>query len=133
MRIIHLVSPQSAVTDQPIPRRVLKLVCFVYLVHLVCLVEPNKRDKPNNGLLLLAGLFSILLGLALEQIGKMGKGGEGRRSIWLSARCGLTRRVSYLIPLVLIVVTIETQQLPVAPVGWIVVMVVVLVMDRELA
>ena len=41
----------------------LKLVCFVYLIHLVCLVQPNKRDKqnkPNNGLLLLAGFFSIL-------------------------------------------------------------------------
>jgi hypothetical protein len=34
---------------------------------------------------------------------------------------------------VLVIVTIETKQLPVAPVGWIVVMVVVLVMDRELA
>ena len=42
----------------------LKLVCFVYLVHLVCLVEPNKQDKPNkpnNGLLLLADFFSVLL------------------------------------------------------------------------
>ena len=44
------------------------LVCFVYLVHLVypdSLVQPNKRDKPNkqnNGLLTLAGCFSILLG-----------------------------------------------------------------------
>ncbi len=37
------------------------LVCFV---HLVGLVQPNKRDKPNkpnNGLLTLAGFFSILL------------------------------------------------------------------------
>ena len=39
----------------------LKLVCFVYLVPLVCLVEPNKQDKPNNGLLLLADFFSVLL------------------------------------------------------------------------
>jgi len=40
------------------------LVCFVYLVdlvHLVSFVQPNKRDKPNNGLLTLAGFFSILL------------------------------------------------------------------------
>jgi molybdopterin synthase sulfur carrier subunit len=22
--------------------------CFVYLVHLVCFVQPNKRDKPNK-------------------------------------------------------------------------------------
>jgi len=38
------------------------LVCFV---HLVGLVQPNKRDKPNkpnNGFLLLADFFSILLG-----------------------------------------------------------------------
>ena len=40
--------------------------------------------------------------------------------------------VSHKIPLVLIVMTIETQQLPVTPVGWIVVMLVVLMMDREL-
>ena len=45
------------------------LVCCVYLialVHLVSFVQPNKRDKPNkpnNGFLLLAGFFSILLGL----------------------------------------------------------------------
>ena len=41
-----------------------KLVCLVYLVdlvHLVSLVQPNKRDKPNNGLLMRAGFFSILL------------------------------------------------------------------------
>jgi hypothetical protein len=43
------------------------LVCFVYLVDLVYLVsfvQPNKRDrpnKPNNGLLTLAGFFSSLL------------------------------------------------------------------------
>ena len=33
-------------------------------VHLVGLVQPNKRDKPNkpnNGLLVLADFFSILL------------------------------------------------------------------------
>jgi len=39
----------------------LKLVCFVYLVHLV---QSNKRDKPNkpnNGLFALADFFSILL------------------------------------------------------------------------
>jgi len=42
-------------------RRMLKLVCFVYLVHLV---QSNKRDKPNkpnNGLFALADFFSILL------------------------------------------------------------------------
>ena len=82
---------------------------------------------------MLADFFSILLGLALEQVREMGKGCEGRRSILLPARRRLTRRVSHLIPLVLIVVTVETEQLPVAPVGRIVVVVVVLVMDRELA
>ena len=34
------------------------LVCFV---HLVGLVQPNKRDKPNNGLLMLADCFNSLL------------------------------------------------------------------------
>ena len=43
------------------------LVCLVYLVSLVyplSLVPPNKRDRPdrpNNGLLMLADFFSILL------------------------------------------------------------------------
>ena len=40
--------------------------------------------------------------------------------------------VGHQIPLVLIVMTIETQQLPVTPVGWIVVMVVIFVVNREL-
>ena len=43
------------------------------------------------------------------------------------------RLLGHLIPLLLIVVTIETAELPVTPVRWIVVVVVVLVMDRELA
>ncbi len=63
----------------------------------------------------------------------MGKGREGRWSILLSARCRLIRGCSHVIPLMLIVVTIETEQLPVAPVWRIIVVVVVLVMDRELA
>ena len=29
------------------------VVCLVHLVSLVGLVQPNKQDKPNNGLLLL--------------------------------------------------------------------------------
>ena len=53
--------------------------------------------------------------------------------LWRSARGCLTRGVNHLIPLVLVVVAIETQQLPVTPVWWIVVVVMVLVMDRELA
>ena len=40
--------------------------------------------------------------------------------------------VSHAIPLVLIVVAVETEQLPVAPIRRIVVVVMVLVMDREL-
>jgi hypothetical protein len=51
----------------------------------------------------------------------------------VSARHQLSRRVSHLLARVLIVVTVETQQLPVAAVGGIVVVVVVLMMDRELA
>jgi|CXWL01.1.fsa_nt_gi hypothetical protein len=39
------------------------LVCFVYLVdlvHLNSVVQPNKLDKPNNGLLKLEENFTIL-------------------------------------------------------------------------
>jgi hypothetical protein len=42
------------------------LVCFVYLVdlvHRIGPVQPNKQNKPNNGLLTLADFFSILLGV----------------------------------------------------------------------
>ena len=41
--------------------------------------------------------------------------------------------MSHLIPLVLIVVTVETEQLPVASIGWIVVVVMILMMDSKLA
>ena len=81
----------------------------------------------------LADFFSTLLGLALEQVRKLSKGGEGRRVILRPVRSRLVRWVCHLMPLVFVVVTIEAQQFPVAPVGRIVVMVVVLVMDRELA
>ena len=40
------------------------LFCLVDEVHLVYLVQPNKQDKPNkpdNGLLMLADFFRILL------------------------------------------------------------------------
>jgi hypothetical protein len=69
-------------------------------------------------------------GVALEQIGKMGKWGEG--VVWLTARPRFVRPATNLITLMLIVVTVEAEQLPVAAVRRIVVMVVVLVMDREL-
>ena len=37
------------------------LVHLVCLIHLVGLVQPNKRDKPNNGLLTPQAVFSILM------------------------------------------------------------------------
>ena len=78
------------------------------------------------------GAFSFGDVFALEHVRKMGEGREGRRSILLPARRRLIRCVSYLIPLVLIVVTVDAEQLPVAAVERIVVMIMVLVMDREL-
>ena len=51
----------------------------------------------------------------------------------MSAHQGLTGRIRQLISLVLIVVAIETEQFPVTPVWWIVVVVMVFVMDCELA
>jgi hypothetical protein len=81
---------------------------------------------------MLAVFFSILLGLALEQIRKLREGREGRRLVLLSARCRLTRRASHLISLVLIIVAVETEQLPVAPVWRVIIVVVVFVMNGEL-
>ena len=70
--------------------------------------------------------------LALEQVCEVGEGREGRRPFLLTTPRWFTRHVSHQIPLVLIVVTVETQQFPIASVRRIVVMIVVLVMDREL-
>ena len=64
--------------------------------------------------------------VALQHIRKTGERLVGRRGV-LFARRQRPICVSHLMPLVLIVVTVETQQLPVAPVGRIVVVVVVLV------
>jgi hypothetical protein len=100
---------------------------FVWSVWLFWLNETDQIN-PANHERQTGGLLSI----SFEQVREMGEGPEGRRSILLTARRHLSRRVSHLIPLVLIVVTVETQQLPVAPVGRIVVVVVVFVMDREL-
>ena len=75
----------------------------------------------------------LRLGSSLEHVREMGEGREGRRLILLPPRRRFIRRISCLIPLVLIVVAVETEQLPVAPVRWIIVVVVVLVMDGELA
>ena len=60
----------------------------------------------------------------------MGEWGEG--AIWLMARWRVVRSVTDLVTLMLIVVAVEAEQLPVAAVQGIVVMVMVLVMDRKL-
>ena len=60
----------------------------------------------------------------------MGKGGKG--AIRFTARRRFVRPSTDLIALMLIVVTVEAEQLPVAAVRGIVVMVVVLMMDCEL-
>ncbi|MGH7148246.1 MAG: hypothetical protein ACREIJ_10165 [Nitrospiraceae bacterium] len=63
-------SARLGVRDQTLQDSRARLAGWVDLVHLVCLVhlvglvQPNKRDKPNkpnNGLLVLADFFSILL------------------------------------------------------------------------
>ncbi len=86
-------------------------------------MNPINRDRRSRG----------RLGLALEQVLELSEWREGRRLILLPASRRLTRQVSHLISLVLIVVAVETEQLPVASVGRIVVVVVVFVMDGELA
>jgi hypothetical protein len=49
----------------------------------------------------------------------------------LPTRRRLRRRVRDLLPRVLVVVTVEAQQFPVAPVGGIMVVIVVFMMDRQ--
>jgi hypothetical protein len=58
---------------------------------------------------------------------------KGRRSILLPAwRCSISW-ASQLIPLMLILMAVQTEQFPVAAIGRIVVVIVIFVMDRELA
>lgn len=64
-------------------------------------------------------------------MGQLGEWGEW--AIWLMVDRWLIRSTAHLIALMLIVMTVETEQLPVAAVRRIIVMVVVFVMDRELA
>ena len=63
----------------------------------------------------------------------MGERCESRRSILLSTGRYLSGWGCHLVPLVLIVVTVETEQFPVASVRRIVIVVVVFVMNCELA
>ena len=72
------------------------------------------------------------LGLALQHVRETLEWPVGGRGLSLLARRRLTIRIRHLMSRVLIVVTVETQQLPIAPVGGIVVVIVVFVMDREL-
>lgn len=70
---------------------------------------------------------------AFEQIGELGEGGECRRRVGNVAGRSFVRYASYLVPLMFIVVAIEAEEFPVAAVWRIVVVVVVFVVNRELA
>lgn len=78
------------------------------------------------------GCSSACLGFRLEQFREVGEGRKGGWSIRLMARRRLAGRGCHLIALVLVVVAVEAEQLPVAPVQRIVVVVVIFVVDREL-
>lgn len=78
-------------------------------------------------------LYASLLGLAFEQLGQAGKWREGRRPIALLSWGSLGGRVRRLVSLMLIVMAVEAEEFPVTAVRRIVVVVVVFVMDRELA
>ena len=73
--------------------RQVDLVHLVCLVHLVGLVQPNKRDKlnkPNNGLLALADCVSLLL---VELLGRRCRAGcmhrQGARGSPCFLACGV--------------------------------------------
>ena len=72
------------------------------------------------------------MAFAPEQVGEMGEGCEGRRSFLVPDRWCRFGCISYQVPLVFIVMAVETEQLPVAPIERVVVMVVVFVVDGEL-
>ena len=71
-------------------------VDMAHLVSLVALVQPNKpdrRDKPNNGVLMLADFFSILLEQIADQLDRLFGRGSGmdemRREILEQGHPGL--------------------------------------------
>ena len=71
-------------------------VDIAHLVALVALVQPNKldrRDKPNNGVLMLADFFSILLEQIADQPDRLFGRGSGmdemRREILEQGHPGL--------------------------------------------
>jgi len=67
-----------------------------------------------------------------QQFIEAGERSMRRRWRWLLILCAAPVLVSSLIPRVLIVVTVQAQQLPVAAIGWIVIVVMVFVMDGKL-
>jgi hypothetical protein len=67
----------------------------------------------------------------LQQSIETGERPVGRRRLLLATRRHLAIPFRYLVPRVLIVVTVEAQQLPVAAVGRIIIVVVIFVMDCE--
>jgi len=78
---------------------------------------------------LLRGLMRVL---GLQEGGEMCKwGGNGRTFRFFGRRCSVDITLQ-LVLLVLVVVAVDAQQLPIAAIGRIVLLVVVLVMDRQL-
>jgi hypothetical protein len=97
-------------------------------------IDSQRKQRPNPFVHVLpdtSGWCRSGCSFAFEEIGKLREGREG--SLRLTARLRVDCPVTDLIALMFIVVTVEAEQLPVAAVGRIIVMVVVLVMDRELA
>jgi hypothetical protein len=97
-----------------------------YLAMLFDFSVKRRRDPFPTPLLF---LFSLLV---LQQGLETSERPVGRRRLLLTVcrRLGIPFLIQ--IPGVLIVMTIETQQFPIAAVGGIIIVVVILVMDREL-
>ncbi len=75
----------------------------------------------------------VRLVLGFQYCREIGERPVGSRCLLALTGFDPTPRVSILIPGVFIVVTVETEQFPVTAIGWIVVVVMVFVMDRELS
>jgi hypothetical protein len=71
--------------------------------------------------------------VALQHVIETGERLIGIRGLALHPGRRFSRGISHLLPRVLVVVAVEAEQLPIAAIGGIIVVVVVLVMDRDLA
>src|SRR5262245_42284534 len=102
-------------------------------MHTACATRSCTHLCHKKSVYTLYALHGHRLYFALQQGLEIGERPVSRQRLALLSRRRLPICVRNLLPCVLIVMAIQTEQLPVAPIGGIIVVVVVFMMDREFA